>query len=225
MSTLAEHARRELELCGQYAEDPAYSESVIAAVEAFTSFGHSGGSAPVAREQLHALLAFKPLAPLTSDPAEWQDQSDASGTPMWQNRRDPAAFSTDGGQTWYSLDDGAPSGMVAHTDLPGVGLATMCVASKAHSPGPLRFVWHHLQPLEAGGQTVAENLIEICDSCHYSIHRLLWYLRLVAEGTALSPVQAAVLAHPPRKQQLAFATTGYDACVAAGTVAQIPNEG
>lgn len=103
--TLVEHARHELELCGQYAEDPEYSESIISAVEAFASYGHSGGSAMIAREQLHALLGFKALSPLTSDPAEWIDQSEASGTPMWQNRRDPAVFSKDGGVTWYSLDE------------------------------------------------------------------------------------------------------------------------
>jgi hypothetical protein len=102
--SLAEHARHELELCGQYAEDPEYSESIIKAVEAFASYGHSGGSAMIAREQLHALLGFKALSPLTSDPAEWEDRSEVSGTPMWQNRRDPAVFSTDGGKTWYSLD-------------------------------------------------------------------------------------------------------------------------
>jgi hypothetical protein len=105
---LVEHARRELELCGQYAEDPEYSESIISAVEAFASYGHSGGSASVAREQLHALLGFKTLSPLTSDPAEWIDQSEISGTPLWQNRRDPAVFSTDGGKTWYSLDEHQP---------------------------------------------------------------------------------------------------------------------
>jgi hypothetical protein len=105
--SLAEHARRELELCGQYAEDPAYSESIIKAVEAFASFGHSGGSAMVARGQLAALLAYRPLSPLTSDPAEWVDQSEASGgNPMWQNRRDPAVFSTDAGLTWYSVERG-----------------------------------------------------------------------------------------------------------------------
>ena len=102
--SLAEHARRELELCGQYAEDPEYSESIIKAVEAFASYGHSGGSAMIAREQFHALLAFKTLSPLTSDPAEWTDQSESSGYPLWQNKRDPAVFSADGGKTWYSLD-------------------------------------------------------------------------------------------------------------------------
>jgi hypothetical protein len=103
--SLAEHARRELELSGQYAEDPAYSESVIKAVEAFASYGHSGGSAMIAREQLHALLGFKTLSPVTSDPAEWMDRSEISSTPLWQNRRDPSVFSTDGGKTWYSLDE------------------------------------------------------------------------------------------------------------------------
>jgi hypothetical protein len=102
--SLEEHARRELELCGQYAEDPEYSESIIRAVREFASYGHSGGSAGVAREQLHALLAFKTLSPITSDPGEWIDQSEVSRTPIWQNRRDPSYFSTDAGKTWYSLD-------------------------------------------------------------------------------------------------------------------------
>lgn len=102
--SLVEHARRELELCGQYAEDPEYSESIIKAVEAFASYGHSGGSASCAREQLHALLGYKTLAPVTSDPGEWEDRSEVSGTPLWQNRRDSAMFSTDAGKTWYSVD-------------------------------------------------------------------------------------------------------------------------
>ena len=103
--TLAEHARRELELCGQYAEDPDYSESIIRAVEAFASYGHSGGSAMCAREQMHALLGYQALSPLTSDPGEWIDQSEASGYPIWQNRRDPAVFSENHGTTMYRLRD------------------------------------------------------------------------------------------------------------------------
>lgn len=102
--SLADHARRELELCGQAAEDPDYAASIIAAVEAFTSYGHSGGSAEVAIEQLHTLLQYRTLSPLTPDPDEWEDRSEISGTPLWQNRRDPAAMSTDGGQDWYFVD-------------------------------------------------------------------------------------------------------------------------
>jgi hypothetical protein len=61
---------------------------------------------------------------------------------------------------------------------------------------------------------VSENLVALCDGCHYSIHRLLWHL---AQGQPIGFV--------PRQAQLALAQRGYTACVAAGTVAQIPNEG
>lgn len=100
-------------------------------------------------------------------------------------------------------------------ELPGMGKASTCqvCAPAAHRPVPLRFVWHHVMPLEAGGQTVPSNLIEICDSCHYTIHRLMWYM---AHGTPLPKV---------RQAQLAFARQGYEACAAAGTVSQIPDEG
>lgn len=102
---LVEHARRELDLCGQTAEDPAYAASLIAAVAAFASYGHSGGSAMCAVEQLHQLLRYRTLSPLTSDPDEWEDRSEISGTPLWQNVRDPAAMSRDAGRTWYFVDD------------------------------------------------------------------------------------------------------------------------
>lgn len=103
MTDLTDHARRELELCGQYAEDPAYAQSVIAAVAAFASYGHSGGSAGIAREQLHTLLGHGTLSPLTGDPDEWEDRSEISGTPLWQNRRDPSWFSEDAGRHRYQL--------------------------------------------------------------------------------------------------------------------------
>lgn len=105
MSNLVDHARRELDLCGQTAEDPAYAASLIAAVAAFASYGHSGGSASVGIEQLYTLLQFRTLSPLTSDPEEWEDRSKISGVPLWQNRRDSAAMSEDGGQTWTFVDD------------------------------------------------------------------------------------------------------------------------
>lgn len=105
--SLVEHARRELELCGQFKEDPGYSSSIVAAVAAFASYGHSGGSAGIAIHQLHTLLQFRTLSPLTSDPEEWFDHSDISGAPLWQNKRDPAAMSRDGGKTWYFVDNRA----------------------------------------------------------------------------------------------------------------------
>lgn len=103
--SLIEHAKRELELSGQWQEDPAYAQSIVAAVAAFASYGHSGGSASVAVEQLNRLIRFETLSPLTSDPAEWEDRSEMSGTPMWQSVRDPRAFSNDGGKTWWRVGD------------------------------------------------------------------------------------------------------------------------
>lgn len=107
--SLVEHATRELELSGQTAEDPGYAASLVAAVAAFASYGHSGGSHSggshsVAIQQLHTLLQYRTLSPLTTDPDEWMDRSEVSSTPLWQNRRDSAAFSHDGGRSWYFAD-------------------------------------------------------------------------------------------------------------------------
>jgi len=103
----AEHARRELELCGQTAEDPGYAASIVAAVAAFASYDHSGGSLSLAVEQLYRLVKGEQLSPLTDDPAEWEDRSQVSdGVPIWQNRRNSAAFSHDGGCTYYLVTEG-----------------------------------------------------------------------------------------------------------------------
>lgn len=104
--------------------------------------------------------------------------------------------------------------MIAKGYLPGVGAASKCEASGSHRPEPLRFVWHHIQPHEAGGPTIRSNLAELCDSCHYSVHRLLYHL---ARDLPLGPV--------PRQAQLELAREGLMRCHVAGTVGQIPNEG
>lgn len=99
---LVEHARRELELCGQTAEDPAYAQSIIAAVAAFGSYdGHSGFSMACAIHQLTTLLQYKTLSLLTNDPDEWMEV----GTGTWQSMRRADAFSRDGGKTHYLLDE------------------------------------------------------------------------------------------------------------------------
>jgi hypothetical protein len=77
----------------------------------------------------------------------------------------------------------------------------------------LRFIWHHVQPKEAGGVDGPDNEVSLCDSCHYTIHRVLWYM---AHNEPVPPVM---------RNQKKIAQRGYDACVAAGTVDKIPNEG
>jgi hypothetical protein len=102
---------------------------------------------------------------------------------------------------------------------------TSCQVTTYHVPYVVRFVLHHIQPHEAGGPTVQENLASLCDSCHYTIHRMMWYMRALHLGGTLTADQQNLLDHPPRQTQLTLATQGFDACVAAGTVEQIPNEG
>jgi HNH endonuclease len=91
--------------------------------------------------------------------------------------------------------------------------ADHCQLARYHAPNPLRFIWHHVQPKEAGGATVEENLAQLCDNDHYAVHRLMWEL---ANGGVVSKGS---------RYQMALARAGYEACVAAGTTSQIPNEG
>jgi hypothetical protein len=103
---LVEHARRELELSGDLAEQPEYAESILAAVAGFASYdGHSGASALAAVEQLGKLLRFEALSPLTDSPAEWVHVAEQSGFPLWQSRRNSQAFSTDSGKSYYLLEE------------------------------------------------------------------------------------------------------------------------
>jgi hypothetical protein len=98
----------------------------------------------------------------------------------------------------------------------GMGRARACAVSNSHTPGPLRYVWHHIQPQCCGGPTSVANCVSLCDSCHYAVHALLFQLKTNGKIT------------PNRrnnKTRIAIAQQGYDACVAAGTVASIPNEG
>lgn len=101
--TLVEHAKRELDLCGQTAEDPEFANSLIAAVEAFASYGHSGGSAAVGADMLGRLLRYEQLSELTTSEDEWIDRTEESGYPMWQNVRNPSVFSD--GPPWALTSD------------------------------------------------------------------------------------------------------------------------
>lgn len=105
-SNLVDHARRELELIG---EDPEFIEHYIKVIRAFAECGHSGGSASIAIPVINALLRFKPLGPLTNNPNEWM-KIDAAiwghSEGIWQCKRNPEAFSNDGGKTYYLLSEG-----------------------------------------------------------------------------------------------------------------------
>jgi hypothetical protein len=101
-SPLVDHARRELALIG---EDEWLTNGLCKVIAAFAEMGHSGFSAEHSTVVLEKLLRYQPLSPLTDDPAEWEDRSEMSGYPIWQNTRDSRAMSTDGGKTYTLVDE------------------------------------------------------------------------------------------------------------------------
>jgi len=77
--------------------------------------GHSGGSHFATLSLFNHLANGKTLSPLTDDPNEWMDISQyQNGEPGWQNLRNSACFSKDGGKTYTNLEDGE-----THTDEDG----------------------------------------------------------------------------------------------------------
>lgn len=111
-SNLYQHAKNELEAAGMLGEDSDYEgmvgRAVLELIETFAKQGHSGFSAGVTVEVFQILASYGPLGPLTDNPAEWQKIHDGIATeeePLWQSRRNPEAFSNDGGKTYYVLSD------------------------------------------------------------------------------------------------------------------------
>lgn len=100
MSNLVEHARRELEILG---EEKATIEGYLKVIKAFADMGHSGGSASIAIPIVNKLLQYENLKPLSNNPSEWEDRSEMSGYPLWQNKRNPKYFSTDAGQSMWNV--------------------------------------------------------------------------------------------------------------------------
>jgi hypothetical protein len=115
-SNLVAHARRELRIIG---EDSDTITGLCRVIRAFADMGHSGSSAHFASLYLDKLLRYQPLSELTDDPAEWIDRH-AEGltpTPLWQSHRNPEAFSSNGGKTYYLLSEQEAAGNIATTPL------------------------------------------------------------------------------------------------------------
>lgn len=104
-SNLVRHARAELRRAGLFDADADYdgalAESVMALIEVFSSQGHSGMSGGMTIDLFGRLAGFEALSALTTDPSEWVEV----GHGIWQNRRDGAAFSKDGGKTYRRNGD------------------------------------------------------------------------------------------------------------------------
>lgn len=97
-SRLVEHAKRELELLDT---ENWFSDMLQACVYAFDNSGHGANSRQFSLPVLMELLSGNPLSPLTDDPNEWIKTSDE----VWQNIRQSAAVSEDGGKTYILLNE------------------------------------------------------------------------------------------------------------------------
>lgn len=110
-SNLLRHARQELQLAGLLDDDADYgpdlADCILKVVQAFSSYGHSGGSAMLVTEAVNRLLRFETLTPIDSRPEHWMKIADelTGGEDLWQSTRDPRYFSNDGGKSWYHLND------------------------------------------------------------------------------------------------------------------------
>lgn len=97
-SNLVAHAKRELDLLGN---GPMIDDHVLEIVKIFSEQGHSGFSAAYTINLITRLLNYENLAPLTNNPDEWNLVFDNT----YQNKRNSAAFSEDGGKTYTLTSD------------------------------------------------------------------------------------------------------------------------
>lgn len=102
--------------------------------------------------------------------------------------------------------------------------ATQCTLSVYHRPKVTRYINHHIQPQAAGGYTVPDNIAQLCDNCHMTVHAVMWELHMMLGGQMAS---TATLGSVPigSKRQKELGRQGYNKCVLAGTSHLIPKEG
>ena len=102
-----------MRLAGMYDKDADYGgmipQAVMGMVKAHAKQGHSGGSHWITMKIFNQVINFKTLTPITSNPSEWNEVS----TNFWQSNRQSDAFSSDGGKSWYFLDE---PGRPIHTE-------------------------------------------------------------------------------------------------------------
>ena len=110
-SPMIRWAEQELRRAGLFDEDSDYDGmlgvEVMRLIRAFCGQGHSGMSAHMTIDLFETLASWKPLMPLSDDPAEWMHiDEDMAGEPnLWQSRRNSSCFSNNGGKTFYDLDE------------------------------------------------------------------------------------------------------------------------
>jgi hypothetical protein len=106
MSELVRFAKAELRAAGLFDSDADFNGEVapcvVAMMETFTAYGHSGGSAEQTLQLFTRLANHKPLTPLTGEDDEWADTTTGYG--LLQNKRCFNVFK-DGDRAWIAGKD------------------------------------------------------------------------------------------------------------------------
>lgn len=98
MTALGDHAIYELTYQGITGTD---YDNIVNIVGTFASYTDLAERDAILQKVL-ALLQFKPLSALTNESDQWVDRSPTiGGNPLWQSKRDPDAWSHDGGLSFY----------------------------------------------------------------------------------------------------------------------------
>lgn len=110
MSDSLDRANKELRVAGLFDKDSDYGgmlgHAVMRLLKIHVKEGHSGFSNSMAVDIFRRLALGEVLTPITNNPDEWSNVTDMGNPniPMWQNKRDCAHFSNDGGKTYYHVD-------------------------------------------------------------------------------------------------------------------------
>lgn len=101
--SIISHAKSEMELAGFSARE---AEHMAKVMELFFDEWDSGGAVHIMAPILTRCIAGKPLTPLTGEDWEWNDVSEYSPAPAWQNARCSTVFKEyrDGVLVAYDID-------------------------------------------------------------------------------------------------------------------------
>ena len=104
MSELVRFAKAELRAAGLFDADADYdgavAANVVALMETYTAYGHSGESGRIALALFVKLAQHKPITPLTGEADEWQAMPSDDDGPLFQNKRCYTVFKRDGVVAW-----------------------------------------------------------------------------------------------------------------------------
>jgi hypothetical protein len=84
-------------------------------------------------------------------------------------------------------------------------VSSACTVHGYHWPAPLRIIRHHIQPEGMGGETAPANLVDVCDTGHMNIHRLMGDL-----------LRGGPMRRGGTRRERTLAQRGYDSWVATG---------